>query len=76
VEVSRDGRQWSELGTATWRLPPEVMARTLRTYRVEAAEPVKARWVRVRLEQRRELPPWPWYRDNEPWIFLGQILVE
>ena len=75
-EVSRDGNEWTELGSDTWRLPPEVMARVLRTYRAEVAEPLKARYVRVTLQQRRELPDWPWYHENEPWIFLGQIFVE
>ena len=75
-ETSRNGRDWTELSTGTWRLPPEVMARVLRTYQVRADEAVKARYVRVRLEQRRQLPEWPWYHGQKPWIFLGQVGVE
>jgi len=75
VTVSIDGKQWTDLGQATWRLPPEVMARTLRTYRVDTEEPVPARYVRFELQTRQEVPVWPWAAKYPPWIFLGQLMV-
>ncbi|MEZ4388093.1 MAG: family 20 glycosylhydrolase [Candidatus Krumholzibacteriia bacterium] len=74
VSVSDDGRTWREFGADGWRLAPEVFARTLRTYTVRGT-PHTARWVRVRLEQRRNVPAWPWAPLSPPWMFLGQIVV-
>ena len=76
VEISRDDRRWQTAGASAFRLPPEVMARTLRTYRVTLPEVMEARYVRLRLVQRQQLPPWPWYPEQEPWLFLGQVVVE
>jgi hexosaminidase len=75
VSVSDDGQAWRELGEDGWRLPPGVFARTLRTYAVRGA-PQLARWVQVRLEQRREVPAWPWAPLSPPWMFVGQVVVK
>ena len=76
VAGSSDGETWQELGADSWRLPPRVMARVLRTYRVDVDAGTRARYLRLRLEQRRERPDWPWSDADTPWIFLGQIVVE
>jgi len=74
VSVSIDGETWVELGDDTWRLAPEVFARTLRTYTVRCT-PQTARWVRLGFEQRRGAPALPWAPLSPPWMFVGQIVV-
>jgi hexosaminidase len=74
VSVSDDGVAWRELGHDTWRLPSGWFARTLEPY-VVRGEPQTARWVRLQLEQRRDVPAWPWAPLSPPWMFLGQVMV-
>ena len=75
ADVSLDGSTWREIGAARWRLEPGVMARVLRTYRITTADPCNARYVRLHLEQRRDVPIWPWAPDSAPWMFLGQLVI-
>ena len=74
VTLSADGERWTDLGEATWRLAPGVFARTLRAYTVYGP-PLPARWVRLHLMQRRDVPAWPWAPNSPPWMFLGQIEI-
>ncbi len=77
VEISADGERWWPLGpAAAARISPRVMARVMADYVVEAPQAVSARWVRVRLEPRRDAPRWPWAPEYPSWIFLGQLAVE
>jgi len=74
--TSRDGAEWSPLGEDRGRAAPQVMARVLETLEASAGRDVVARYVRLRLEQRRDPPRWPWAPDSPPWIFLGQVMIE
>ncbi|MBD3220942.1 family 20 glycosylhydrolase [bacterium] len=74
VSVSADGESWTPLGEARWRLPAGVFASVRRTSTV-AGPPRPVRWVRIELEQRRDVPAWPWAPNSPPWLFLDQILV-
>jgi hexosaminidase len=74
VSVATERDRWRPFGEAHWRLPTGVFARTRRTSVIEGPA-TGARWVRIALEQRRDVPAWPWAPLSPPWLFLGQVVV-
>lgn len=73
--VSRDGQQWRPLGGTEVAEDRDVPVKFV-PVSVEAAAPVRARYVRIEIEGTKICPPWHYGVGCPCWFFIDEITVK
>ena len=48
---------------------------SVQDYQVKLKSTVKARYIKVRAQNLRQLPPWRYYNNKQAWLFADEIMV-
>ena len=73
--VSMDGKEFTDIGTATSDTPQKTPDKIIEDLSV-IVEKQRARYVRVKAKNLGTCPPWHPGAGGKAWVFVDEIMVE
>ena len=75
VETSADGKKWETMGTAYPQAKPEQRGQFIEAFHVNSAQPISARYIRLRAENLLTVPDWHEAAGSDAWLFMDEIIL-
>lgn len=77
VEISQDGQNWTELTNRDFpEAKPDNKKKRLAYFSQRLEVPVKARYIKVFIENYGKVPDWHEAAGQDCWLFIDEIIVE